>query len=170
HDRLHHCGWRGDPDRPYEQHRRQQWRGDGSQRQPCQELTRSRDRPAHLAVRPNRPIQWRTIMRKAALSLAVIGLALPLLAAAPAEALSARTWVSGAGDDASPTCSRTAPCQTFATAIANTSPGGEINCLDAGSFGPVAIGKSITISCEAGTAGILVPPGAGIFINAATTD
>ncbi len=66
---------------------------------------------------------------------------------------------------------KSAPCKTFATALANTSPGGEINCLDPGqfgSFGAVFITKAITISCETGTAGI--PVGGSFRINAATTD
>src|SRR5438128_1541522 len=110
-------------------------------------------------------------MRKAAaLSLAIIALALPFLAAPRAQALDARTWVSGTGDNANP-CSRTAPCKTFFTALAKTTPGGEINCLDRGDFGEVIIDKSITISCEAGTAGVLVQANTvGIFIGAATTD
>jgi len=116
-------------------------------------------------------------MRQAAPSLAIIGLALPLLAASPAEAQAARTWVSGTGDDANP-CSRTAPCRTFQGALTagKTAPGGEINCLDAGDFAPVSdfgavsITFSLTISCAAGTAGILAGGGTGIVINAATTD
>ncbi len=115
-------------------------------------------------------------MRKAALSLAIIGLALAFLAAAPAQALDARTWVSGTGDNANP-CSRTAPCRTFDAAISAAAAGGEVNCLDAGSFGSasnpqVTITKAITISCEAGTAGVQATSGGGIviFIQAATTD
>jgi len=111
------------------------------------------------------------LMRKVALSLAIIALALPFLTAVPAQAQASRTWVSGTGDDAnanSPTfCSRTLPCKTFGAAISATTAGGEINCVDPGSFGPVNITKAISISCEAGTAGIL---GDGITINAATTD
>ena len=110
-------------------------------------------------------------MRKATLSLAIIALALPLIAAAPAQALDPRTWVSGGGDDANP-CSRTAPCRTFNAAISAAAAGGEVNCLDAGSFdSQVFISKAITISCEAGTAGIATSGGggtqAGIVINAA---
>jgi Bacterial Ig-like domain (group 3) len=56
------------------------------------------------------------------------------------------TWVSGDGDDNSD-CSRAAPCQTFAGAIAKTAVGGEIYCLDSSNFGPVTITKSITIDC-----------------------
>jgi len=111
-------------------------------------------------------------MRQAALSLATMGLALPLFAAVPAQAQAPRTWVSGAGSDANP-CSRTAPCRTFDGALqgGKTAAGGEINCLDASDFGPVNITTSLTISCEAGTAGILAPNSIiAVGINAATTD
>ncbi len=122
-------------------------------------------------------------MGKVALPLAVILLVLPVLAAPPAQAASTRTWVSGitTADDMNP-CSRTSPCKTFAGAVAKTAPGGEINCLDPGDFGkttPVAPGDfgrvtitfSVTISCEAGTAGILAPDGAvGVEINADPAD
>jgi len=112
-------------------------------------------------------------MRRVALSLAIIALALPFFAAAPAQAQAARTWVSGTGNDANP-CSRTAPCQTFAAAIAQTTASGEINCLDPGRFnvGQVFINKALTISCEAGTAGVAITGGnsTGIVIAAATTD
>ncbi len=86
-----------------------------------------------------------------------------------ANAQATRTWVSGVGDDANP-CSRTAPCKTFAGAISKTAPAGEINCLDPGGFGALTITKSITISCQAGTAGVLVSGTNGIVISAATTD
>src|SRR5882762_6560975 len=85
-------------------------------------------------------------------------LALALSAAANAQA--SRTWVSGVGDDLN-TCTRTAPCKTFATALSRTASGGEIDCLDPAGFGAVTINKSITIDCDAGTGGI---------IAAATTD
>jgi len=108
-------------------------------------------------------------MRKIAMLLAVIGFALPIVSALPAQALSDRTWVSGLGTD-SGACTRAAPCATFQFAHNQTNPGGEINCVDAGSYGPVTINKSITISCEAGTAGIAASAGSGININAAVTD
>ena len=95
-------------------------------------------------------------------------LALCLLAL-PAHAQATRTWVSGVGDDANP-CSRTAPCKTFAGAISKTAPFGEINCLDPGGFGAVTITKSIIISCETGTAGVLVSGTNGIVVNVASTD
>src|ERR1044072_9019284 len=55
-----------------------------------------------------------------------------------------RTWVSGVGADDNP-CSRTAPCKTFAGAYLKTATGGEISVLDPGGYGPVPLGKSLTI-------------------------
>ncbi len=100
--------------------------------------------------------------RRRLLSLAVLVVALALPGSAVAQAT--RTWVSGVGDDANP-CSRTAPCKTFAGAIAKTDQGGEINVLDSGGFGAVTITKSITISAVGVTAGVLVAGTNGIVIN-----
>jgi len=47
---------------------------------------------------------------------------LAFAAAAPAQAQGPRVWVSGTGDDGSPTCSRTAPCRTFAIALSRDGP------------------------------------------------
>jgi hypothetical protein len=91
------------------------------------------------------------------------------LAAGAASAQATRTWVSGVGDDANP-CSRTAPCKTFAGAISKTAPAGEINCLDPGGFGALTITKSITVSCETGTAGVLVSGTNGIVVAAGSSD
>ena len=109
-------------------------------------------------------------MRIAARLLALFSLFLALVfVATPAEAQATRTWVSGVGDDANP-CSRTAPCKTFAGSISKTAAGGEINCIDPGGFGALTITKSITVSCEIGTAGVLVAGTNGITVNAAATD
>ena len=90
--------------------------------------------------------------------------------AAPASAQANRTWVSGVGDDVNP-CSRTAPCKTFAGAIANTAPAGEIDCLDSGGFGAVTITQSVTIDCGEGSGGaaggILNAGTAGVTVNGA---
>jgi len=91
------------------------------------------------------------------------------LAALPAHAQATRTWVSGVGNDADP-CSRTAPCKTFAGAIAKTAAGGEINCVDPGGFGAVTITKSIIISCEYTEAGVLVSGTNGIVVSVAASD
>ena len=107
-------------------------------------------------------------MRRLTLLASVVGFAVPLLTAVSAHAQATRTWVSGVGDDANP-CSRTAPCKTFAGAISKTATNGEINCLDPGGFGGVTITKAITISCEAGTAGVLVSGTNAIIVNAPAT-
>src|SRR3954469_3094674 len=108
-------------------------------------------------------------MRRIALFAIAAGFVVPVLASAPAHAQATRTWVSGVGDDANP-CSRTAPCKTFAGAISKTAAAGEINCLDPGGFGGVTVTKSMTISCEAGTAGVLVSGTNAIIFNGAATD
>lgn len=108
-------------------------------------------------------------MRRLAFFGLVIGLLLPFFASAPAHAQATRTWVSGVGDDANP-CSRTAPCKTFAGAIAKTAATGEIDCLDPGGFGAVTITKSITIDCSGTVGSVLVSGTNGIVISAATTD
>lgn len=81
-----------------------------------------------------------------------------------AKAQATRTWVSGVGDDANP-CSRTAPGKTFAGAISKTAAGGEINCIDPGSYGAVTITKSITIDGVGGQAAILASGTNGVVIN-----
>jgi len=86
-----------------------------------------------------------------------------------AAAQQSRSWVSGVGDDANP-CSRTAPCKTFAGALAKTVAGGEIDVLDAGSFGTVTITKSVTIRAQGVSAGVLVTSGAAITVNAGAGD
>jgi hypothetical protein len=91
------------------------------------------------------------------------------LIAGAASAQATRTWVSGVGDDANP-CSRTAPCKTFAGAISKTAPAGEINCLDPGGFGALTITKAITISCQTGTAGVLVSGTNGLVVVAGPAD
>ena len=104
--------------------------------------------------------------------LAVAALAVGFLStAAPATAQSARTWVSGVGDDANP-CSRTAPCQTFAGAYGKTNAGGEIDCLDPGAFGSLGIQHAISIICDGvSNGGITVSAGSdAIDINANPSD
>jgi hypothetical protein len=89
-----------------------------------------------------------------------------LLGVGAASAQATRTFVSGVGDDANP-CSRTAPCKTFAGAIAKTAPSGEIDCLDPGGFGAVTITKAMTIDCltTGGVGGVLVAGTNGIVVS-----
>jgi len=93
------------------------------------------------------------------------GLALATFpSATPAHAQAPRTWVSRLGNDSNP-CSTTAPCRTFAGAIAKTAVNGEINCVDAGGFDTVTIMKSITIDCHDVFASILNAGANGINIH-----
>jgi hypothetical protein len=89
------------------------------------------------------------IMTRLALTLIACGTALvPLLSSAPAHAqLNARSWVSSTGNNANPCC-RALPCLTLDAALPNTAANGEINCVDAISFGPLSIPQSVTIDCH----------------------
>jgi hypothetical protein len=91
-------------------------------------------------------------MSMVALAVAIVGWLLAV--AQPAGAQSLRTFVSALGNDSSANCASTAPCRTFAGALAKTSPGGEITVLDSGDFGPVAIDKSVSIIAEGVDAGV----------------
>lgn len=110
-------------------------------------------------------------MRKLALALAIFGTSfVSALYTAPAHAQATRTWVSGVGNDANP-CSRTAPCKTFAGAIAKTTVGGEIDALDPGGFGALTITSSITIDGGGGTvASTLANSGSAITVAAGKND
>jgi hypothetical protein len=94
------------------------------------------------------------------------------LSASPAFAAVQRTFVSTAGSDAN-ACSLGAPCRTFAAAIAQTSPSGEIVVLDSGGYGPATINKSVAITAPPGVyAGISVTSagGTGVTVNGAGID
>ena len=82
---------------------------------------------------------------------------LTILVGSIAMAQQATTWVAQDGDDASPTCSFTAPCKTFASAVSKTSNQGQLITKTGGNFGPVTITQSITINALGATTGIQVP-------------
>jgi hypothetical protein len=105
-------------------------------------------------------------MRRFALFAWVAGLLVPFLTPAPAYSQAARTWVSAAGDDGDP-CSRSAPCKTFAAAIAATSINGEIDCVDSGGYGTLTILKSVTIDCTGALGSVLAASAPAISINIA---
>jgi len=84
-------------------------------------------------------------------------IAVIVAASVPALAISQRTFVSGQGSDVA-ACSITAPCRSFAAAIAQTIAGGEVIVLDSAGYGPVVITQSVTITAPPGVyAGISVP-------------
>jgi hypothetical protein len=92
------------------------------------------------------------VIGKLALSVAVLAaILLPALYAAPAQAQTYHTWVSRGGmDNNNNGCFQSSPCLTFAHALLQTNDGGEIGCLDSGSFGHFTVTISVTIDC-AGT-------------------
>jgi hypothetical protein len=83
-------------------------------------------------------------------AVAVLALA-ALLHTAPAEATgqAPRTFVSAQGSDANP-CTLGAPCRSFAAAILQTAPNGEIAVLNTAGYGAVTINESITITNAGG--------------------
>jgi hypothetical protein len=87
-------------------------------------------------------------IRKIALSLAVLAaLLLPALYAAPVHAQIYHTSVSRFGSDGNG-CSAASPCATFTRALAQTGDGGEVSCLDSGSFAVFTITISVIIDCN----------------------
>lgn len=96
---------------------------------------------------------------------------LGLLSVAPAaQAASVRTFVASTGVD-SGACARATPCRSFAYAITQTSPAGEIDVLDSGGFGAVTITQSVSIINDGNVANIAVPAaGTGITVNAGPDD
>jgi hypothetical protein len=99
-------------------------------------------------------------------NLLITAIAIPLLTTS-LSALSEHTWVSGIGNDSNPG-TQTLPYATFATAVANTSPGGLVSVADTGDFGPVTISNSITID-GGGIGGTITFTGSeGIYIFSST--
>jgi hypothetical protein len=101
--------------------------------------------------------QWTKNMRKIALGLRKLALPLAVLAAVLLPALHApaahaagtyfHTWVSRGGSDSN-TCIPASPCKTFQYALSQTEDGGELSCLDSGSFSQFVITTSVTIDCN----------------------
>jgi hypothetical protein len=111
-------------------------------------------------------------MRKIALSLAVLSAILwPALYAAPAHALLLfHSWVSHGGSDTN-NCTVGAPCASFSHALSQTLDGGEVGCLDSGTFGVFTVTISVVIDCRGTVPTNFLSDGAqtcvdGITINA----
>jgi hypothetical protein len=106
-------------------------------------------------------------MRNVAFAGAALGATLVLsLYAAPAQAIPL-TWVASNGTGSA--CTRAAPCATFQAAHDATDVRGEINCVDAGSYGQVDINKAISIVCD-NTMATIVATGNGVSINVGAAD
>jgi hypothetical protein len=87
-----------------------------------------------------------------------LGLAGLWLAAASAEAVSARAYVSVNGNDANTCNAPSTPCRTFVGAIAQVTSGGEVVVLDSGTFGGGTISQSVTINAPEGVAALVATP------------
>jgi len=97
---------------------------------------------------------------------------LSIAAASPALGLANRVFVSArSGNNANACDNINTPCQTFAGAVTQLFPDGEVIVLDSGGYGPVTITKGVTIEAPAGVTAFVHPPaGDAITINAALTD
>jgi hypothetical protein len=107
-------------------------------------------------------------MTKSLSSLAAAVIAL-LVASSPALASSSRTFVSGVGSDTG-SCPLATPCRTFAYALTQTAPSGEIIVLSSAGYGAVTITQSVSIVNTSNFAGVTVASGDGITINAGVND
>ncbi len=99
------------------------------------------------------PTRMKSSLKRLIAVAAGVAAAMPVLAAQ-------RTFVASYGNDAN-VCSLVAPCRTFAAAITQTDPNGELIVLDSAGYGRVTIDKSLTIT---------VPPGVygGLSVFSAT--
>ena len=90
---------------------------------------------------------------------------------APAAAAAVRTFVASTGVD-SGGCSRAAPCRSFAYAVPQTAPGGELDVLDSGGYGTATLTQAISIiNPEGNIASVAVPLNLnGITISAGSND
>lgn len=87
-----------------------------------------------------------------------------------AEAAAQRTFVSAHGADTNP-CSVLQPCRTFAFALTQTNPGGEIYVLDTAGYGPVTITQAVSIVNQTSTAAITASGGgSAVTVNAGAND
>ena len=80
---------------------------------------------------------------------AAIALLALAIGVGPAWATAQRTFVASYGIDTHP-CSRTQPCRSFGTALAQTNASGEIIVLDSAGYGTVTITKSVSIIAPEG--------------------
>jgi hypothetical protein len=105
---------------------------------------------------------------------ALVGMGMAFALVPAAHAVTSRTWISSAGNDANSAsnCPRLTPCRTLAGTYAVTSSGGEIMVLDGGGVGPITVTTPLTISGADGaiigvasnTVGIIINAGAGNYV------
>jgi Right handed beta helix region len=93
-------------------------------------------------------------------------------AASPALALANRVFVSArSGNNANACDNVNTPCQTFAGAVTQLNPDGEVIVLDSGGYGPVTLTQGVTIEAPAGVTAFIHPPsGDAITVNAGSSN
>lgn len=108
----------------------------------------------------------RTTLAGACLLLSIAG------AADPALAQSNRVFVSArSGNDLNACNSITTPCQTFQGAVTQVATAGTVIVLDTGGYGPVTIGKALTIDAPPGIVAFIHPPsGNAVTVAAGASD
>jgi parallel beta helix pectate lyase-like protein len=101
----------------------------------------------------------------------VAGLGVWVLSISPVLALANRVFVSARSGNNANSCDNIAtPCQTFAGAVTQLNPDGEVIVLDSGGYGPVTITQGVTIEAPAGVTAFVHPPsGDAITINAGSS-
>jgi hypothetical protein len=102
-------------------------------------------------------------MRTSRAARALAATAFVLLAAVPAHAVSNRIFLSTNGNNASDCANPLTPCLTFAGALAQVNPGGEVIAEATGGYGPLNITQAVTIS---GPPGVVIYSGLGVTVNA----
>jgi hypothetical protein len=84
---------------------------------------------------------------------------LSMAAASPALALANRVFVSARSGNNANSCDNIAtPCQSFAGAVTQLNPDGEVIVLDSGGYGAVTITQGVTIEAPAGVTAFVHPP------------
>src|ERR1700687_4751298 len=93
---------------------------------------------------------------------------LSFAAASPVFGLANRVFVSARSGNNANSCDNIAtPCPTFAGAVTQLNPDGEVIVLDSGGYGPVTITQGVTIEAPAGVTAFIHPPsGDAITVNA----
>jgi hypothetical protein len=80
------------------------------------------------------------------------------LAAASAQAVSPRAYVSVNGNDANICNVPATPCRTYTGAISQVTPGGTVIVMDSGTFGGGTISQSVTINAPLGVVAVAATP------------
>jgi hypothetical protein len=94
----------------------------------------------------------------------------PAVLSAPAGAATLlHTWVSSSGSDLGTCGEISTPCKDLETAYENTTPGGEVTCLNSGDFGDssgtLTITTSVTINCEGAVGSATAIAGEGALLQ-----